>query len=126
MRRIASAIVFMSAYALLGHAQTSSPDLPVRNRATGIIRGRVLAAGSDTPLRNARVQVASDAGSVSSVFTDGDGQFVVSALVAGQYRLTATKPGYVSTSLAARRFQDPGTPITVPDAAAAGTVDLRL
>ena len=87
MRQIASAIVLLSVITLIGSAQSPARDITLVQTGTGSIRGRVLAAGTDAPLRNARVQPTAAVGSVPAVFTDGEGRFVCTSLAAGQYRL---------------------------------------
>ena len=47
------------------------------------------------------------------VVEDREGRFVVPSLADGSYRLSAAKPGYVTTSFGALRFHDAGTPIAV-------------
>jgi hypothetical protein len=125
MRQIALAVVLLSAVTLSEAAQSPARDNTPRQTGTGSIRGRVLAAGTGAPLRNARVQAMSAVGGVPAVFTDADGQFAILSLAAGQYRVSATKPGYVATSVGARRFADPGTPVMVMDRGIDG-LELRL
>jgi hypothetical protein len=125
MSYLALAVVLFSAVTLIASAQSPARDNTARQTGTGSIRGRVLAAGTAAPLRNARVQAMSTVGGAPAVFTDADGQFAILSLAAGQYRLSATKPGYVATSVGARRFADPGTQVMVIDRAIDG-LELRL
>lgn len=64
---------------------------------TAAIRGRVVAADTGLPVREALVQVVSEetdrTGSARRCFTDGGGSYEVSGLPAGMYRLTASPPG---------------------------------
>src|SRR5437660_1096629 len=63
MRRITSAVVLGILYgALIGDAQTPARDRPLPRRGTSSIRGRVLTAATEIPLRNVRVQATSDLG----------------------------------------------------------------
>jgi Carboxypeptidase regulatory-like domain len=106
MRRVASAIVsaFLSgAVALLGYAQTPSRDIRARQTGTGVIRGRILSATTDAPLRNSRVALTFGTGTITAVFTDRDGRFSFTRLAEGQYGLTIKKSGSTaSTSLTCR------------------------
>src|SRR5262245_51458375 len=97
----------LSAVAILLSVSTLAGQVPPRDAApaqsgTGSIRGRVLAADTGSPLRNARIQATGGTGSIPPVFTDSEGHFVVSSLSAGTYRLNAAKPGYVQTSFGSR------------------------
>jgi protocatechuate 3,4-dioxygenase beta subunit len=91
-----------AAIALLGmvavHGQTARPSI---DRAGGraSIRGRVLAAQTGTPLRNARIELQDVASRVvSTVLTDGEGRFVLTSISAGVYTL----------AVASRRVRHPG------------------
>ncbi len=117
MSRIASAVVFLSAVTLIGHAQSPARDTAQPQTGNGIIRGRVLAAGTDAPLRNARVRVTSSIGAVPVALTDADGRFVVPSLVAGAYGVSVSKAGYVTSS---------GRSITVGPGAVVENVDVGL
>ena len=125
MKRITSTIVVLGAVARLAYAQPPPRDIALPQAGIGSIRGRVLAADNDAPLRSARVQITSAVGTVPAVFTDADGRFVFPSIAAGQYRLSATKPGYLATTFGARRFEDSGTQVAVVDRAIDG-VELRL
>src|SRR5258705_11386174 len=97
MIRIASAVVFLSAVTLMGQAPSPARDSAPQQTGGGSVSGRVLAADTDAPLRNARVQLTSSA-SLPVVATDADGRFIVSGLRAGQYGVSARKAGYVTSS----------------------------
>jgi protocatechuate 3,4-dioxygenase beta subunit len=125
MRRVASTLLLLGSIVRVASAQPPPRGIAPQQTGIGSIRGRVLAADSDAPLRNARVQIASAAGAVPAVFTDADGRFVVSSIIAGRYRISAAKPGYLATSFGARRFEDPGIQVAVADRAIDG-VELRL
>ena|SRR5438046_2451790 len=88
LKSAAAVIMLLSAAAL--QSQTRPPETAARlSIGTGGIRGRVLAAATETPLRNARVEIASATGSLRPLLTDGDGRFSFLALPAGRYTLTA-------------------------------------
>lgn len=71
---------------------------------TALIRGRVTTQDTGAPVR--RAQVRATAGGVPFgrlATTDASGQFELRDLPAGQWSLTASKPGYVSQRLGQRR-----------------------
>jgi hypothetical protein len=104
MRQIASVLVVLSVVTLMGYAQSPASDIPTLLRpGSGSIRGRVLGAGTDEPLRNARVQATTPNQPVPPAFTDADGRFVVSLPGGGSSRLSVTKPGYLPTMFAVPR-----------------------
>jgi len=117
--RLASAIVLLSAVALQG--QTQRPPYAPRV-GTASLRGRVIAAANDSPLRNARVELQLDNRPFSIVLTDADGRFTAAALPAGSYILSAAKPGYVKTTLSTSI----GTPRRVDVAEGAAIQDLEI
>ena len=103
-RCIASAILFVVLYGVVtgaADAQAPAQNRLVTRTEAGSIRGRVLATGTDLPLRNARIQATSDVGSAQPVFTDADGRFVIASLVPGRYRVAVTKPGFLPTNAGA-------------------------
>ena len=53
--------------------------MPYGSKPDDFIRGRVLAAATETSLRNVRVQATSDLGAAPPVFTDDEGRFVTGA-----------------------------------------------
>src|SRR6059036_935875 len=100
MSRTSTAVVLLIAVTLVGHAQSPPRAAAAPQTGTASVRGRVLAADTDAPLRNARVQITSLAtgtGALPVVLTDADGRFVVPSVAAGQYRVSASKAGYVTT-----------------------------
>lgn len=117
MSRIFPAVVLLTAVTLIGHAQSPARDIARQQTGTGAIRGRVLAAGADAPLRNARVQITSSVGALTVVLSDADGRFVVPSLVAGPYGVSFSKAGYVTTR---------GSSLIVGNGASVESVDLRL
>ena len=110
------------------------PSLPPRDRGrtaakgTASIRGRITAAGSNTPLR--RAQVAGDGGRRQlgryTTTTDGDGRYEVLELAAGRYTINVSKGGYVTLQYGQRRPFEPGTPVTLADAQAMTGLNLAL
>jgi protocatechuate 3,4-dioxygenase beta subunit len=92
-------------------AQTSVPA----------IRGRVLAAESDTPLRRARISATAASWRSDVVLTDNDGRFVVEVPAGPRIPFTVTiaKGGFVTAAVRVER-QDIDTPLLIrPQRAAA-------
>ena len=111
MRRAAAAFVLLvGILPLCGRAQSQS-----------VIEGRVVAADTGDPLRNARVGVMSGRETVP-VLTDDDGRFSLSPPTDGPWTLSVAKAGYAKSTVTVRR---PAAPlvVTMPKGAViAGTV----
>ncbi len=78
---------------------------------TAVIRGRVTMVDTGTPVRGAEVRAMSENGVNRLVTTDGDGYFELRNLPAAQYRLTASKAGFVSLQFGQRVPFDASVPI---------------
>src|SRR4051812_22836730 len=102
MKRAAALLVLLGAVAPTSRAQTPvSRDAPTASRPVeghATIRGRVVAAGSNIPVRKARIILTPDAGSsLDPIYADNDGRFAATNLVPGRYTVAAWKSGYVET-----------------------------
>ena len=81
---------------------------------TGRLRGRVLQAGSSTPIRLAQVTLSGDQNVRRMVTTDGEGRYEFTDLPAGVFTVSVAKPGFLTlqyrTAPAVRNRQarDPG------------------
>lgn len=106
MARASALIVVLSAATLTIYAQTPSRDAPPPSQqtaATATIRGRVMIAGTDVPVRKARVTLATDTGaSAEPIYADNDGRFEFLGVKPGRYIVAAWKSGYVETKFGAR------------------------
>jgi hypothetical protein len=92
------------------------------------IAGIVIDSG-DAPLKRARVSlVAVESNNTTSLsaVTDGDGRFAFTGLLAGRYRLSASKPGYLGVTYGARRAGGPGTSLFVAGGQQVTNVVLKL
>src|SRR5262245_49075461 len=111
MRRAAAAFVLLvGILPLYGRAQSRS-----------IIEGRVVAADTGDPLRNARVTVTS-VRETAPILTDSDGRFSWPSPTDVSYALTVAKAGYAKTTVTVR---SPAAPLVVAmprGAVIAGTV----
>jgi hypothetical protein len=83
---------------------------------TGHIRGTVLSADRNSPVRLAQVRLAApDIGFFRVTPTDAEGRYHFADLPAGRYTLTASKGGYVTLQYGQRRPFEPGQSITLGD-----------
>jgi protocatechuate 3,4-dioxygenase beta subunit len=103
------------------------PIIPQTEPGTGIIRGRVVALDTGTPLR--RVQLRLMGGNLRngrSALSDAQGQFEFKELPAGRYTLMATKGGFVTLQYGQRGPTDSGKQIELADGQALPKVDMAL
>ena len=96
----AGVAVFSAALLVLPQRDAAQPPTPA-------IHGRVVAAATGDPIRNARVGVSTDR-YVAPVLTDNAGRFTLVDLPARSLTLTASKPGFAPASpLVVAAGQDP-------------------
>src|SRR6266850_513993 len=123
---MAPAIVLLSEVMLSSHPQPPARDLPAqKDSGTAIIRGRVVAADSGVPLRNARVALGAIS-NIPPVFTANDGRFVFAGLAAGHYFVSARKAGYTPTTFGQRRPDLPPMPIDLEAGSVFRDAELRM
>lgn len=124
MARVAVAIVVLSAAALVGHAQSPARDAsppPPATSVGGSVRGRVMMADSDVPVRRARVTLTPETGQpLDAIYADSEGRFELAGVPPGRYAAAAWKSGYVEARFGARNAWDRHVAIAV---VAGGTVD---
>jgi protocatechuate 3,4-dioxygenase beta subunit len=107
-----------------------TPDTP---QGTAVIRGRVTRPDGVAVAR-ARVITAGmrqmGGGRINmqtiSVNTDDDGRYELAGLFAGDYRIRATKPGYIDTSYGEEPGREAGSPVTVADNQVKTQIDVVL
>ena len=128
MRRATALILALVSTAVVGGYQPPPPppDPTLVQPGTAVIRGRVVAASTGDPLRNARVAILGTANAVvRPVLTDGDGRFALTRVPAGAHQITAVKTGYAEA-----RFGAHGSGPALRIEVAAGTivtgVDIQL
>ncbi len=111
-------------------------------RGTAVIRGRVIAADSEAPIRRARVSWVPERSSSNrglqpaSVMTDAGGRYEIPNLPAGRYRVYARRSGYLLMGFGARRGgtsaravptqEQMGNPIDLADGQTFPKADFRL
>ena len=88
-----------------------------RRSGSASIRGAVTAAATGAPVRGATVRALFASGDLSPVtaMTNDDGTFELHGLVAGDWRVSASKSGFVPRSFGQRGPSDSGTAITLKD-----------
>src|SRR5687768_990538 len=118
-----------------GVAGAPLPGQPRRDTAaqpqptgTGRIRGRVVTAVTNAPLR--RVQMAlqwsENPGFRRIVMTDPEGRYEFAELPAGKFSLSASRPGYVSLQYGQRRPYEGGTSIALSVGETIASIDFAL
>lgn len=118
-----------------GGTATVRPGVPLRDpnekvpTGTSVISGRVTAAASGSPLRQAQVIVmALDQPQPirRSTTSDAEGRYRFAELPAGRYLVFVNRPGYVSLQYGQTRPLDGGTPIVLADAQAVNAINVAL
>ncbi len=94
-------------------AQTTPARDTTPSAATGIIRGRVVAAADGRPLHRVRVTVNTQMPNPPSGVTDTRGIFEIAGVPAGAYSLTAARAGYLTIQYGQRRPREAGRTVDV-------------
>lgn len=118
---------------------SARPTPPLPEVGTASLTGRVVAAETGQPLRRATVSAMStrppDVSRRNAPFqpprgfsarTDDEGRFTIAEVPAGEYNLTARRPGYVELSFGQMRPGGPSRRITVAEGAAVARLDFQL
>jgi hypothetical protein len=97
----------------------------------GMIQGIVVRAGTGDPLGEVRVELRSPGASgpndvIDFVTTDGDGRFSFPRVAPGNYRMLATRAGYVTAEYGQRRPNDPTATLTVNAGQRAENIQLAM
>lgn len=109
-------------------AQQASPATPEKPPPTGTLKGRVLRAdGRPLPRATVRIRAAAGTRSRSGVLeTELDGTFLFDELPPGEYRLSASKTGFISLEFGQRRPREPGRPLLVEAGRTIDRLDIAL
>jgi hypothetical protein len=97
--------------------------------AVSSLQGRVVRWGSNDPIAKANVELRRvDAGSAAPYVaaTNGDGVFMVSGVVPGQYRIVVTRNGFVPAEYGQRWPSGAGTPLAIPAGQAISGVSISV
>lgn len=111
-----------------GAGQGRGPARDPRELPTGtaVIRGRIIAADTSTPIRRAQVRASGGGGGARLVSTDADGRFEFRDLPAGRWEISASKAGYVTLRFGQRRPFEAGRPIELANGQVLQGADLAL
>lgn len=116
--------------ASFGAAAQSIPprDAPgARGAGTAIVRGRVIAAATNEPLHRVRVTLVGSAASTPpSAYTDTRGEFEITGVPAGTYRVSASRAGYLTVQYGQRRPREAGRTLEVRDGDVVERLDIAL
>ena len=82
---------------------------------TAVIRGRILAVDTGSPIRRAQVRATSGGGRGRLTTTDAQGRFEFKDLPAGRWDISASKAGFVTLRYGQRRPFEAGRPIELAD-----------
>lgn len=114
---------------IITFAQTPARDRPATEAPAGTarLRGRVMAADGETPLRRAQVRaVASAIRTTRLSITDAEGRYEFANLPAGRYTISVNKAGYVGLEFGQRRPFEGGRPLDLADAQVVEQIDFAL
>ena len=111
-----------------GAARGPVRDAREQPAGTGVIRGRIVAADTSTPIRRAQVRATSGGGGAGArlVSTDTDGRFEFRELPPGRWELAASKAGFVTLRFGQRRPFEGGRPIELANGQVLESVDIAL
>src|SRR5688572_26487287 len=100
-----------------GAARVGAParDQQAVPTGTAVIRGRILAADTSSPIRRAQVRATSGGGRGRLTTTDSQGRFEFKDLPAGRWDISASKAGFVTLRYGQRRPFEAGRPIELAD-----------
>ncbi|PYR93467.1 MAG: hypothetical protein DMF84_08645 [Acidobacteria bacterium] len=93
---------------------------------TGILRGRVIASDTGSPIRRAQVRVISPDIGAKTALTDAQGRFEFKDLPASRFNMSVTKSGFVSMQYGQNRPFEPGRPIELAEAQLMEKADVSL
>jgi hypothetical protein len=112
-----------------GGARGQGPVRDPRETAsegTAVIRGRILAADTGTPIRRAQVRATAGNNRGRLASTDSEGRFEFRDLPSGRWNITASKAGFVTLRYGQRRPFEAGRPLEVADGQVMNQIDFTL
>lgn len=96
-------------------------------QGTAVLGGRVVAAGTGAPIREAEVSLeAADRRVRRSTLTDADGRYAFERLPGGEYTVRVEKPGYIRLAYGQRDAFGRGTPVVLAAGARADSVNFAV
>jgi protocatechuate 3,4-dioxygenase beta subunit len=138
----AGAIGLFATMFLSAQQAARDPNVAAAPLATAVISGTLVTdETTPKPVRRAIVTLANAGGPANAiggrassspaavsttVVTDDAGRFVFSALPAGRFSITASKPAFLNASYGAKRPGRPGTPIQLSDGQPLTNLTIRM
>ena len=112
----------------VAQAQQARDQMQAPRIGTATISGSIVTdEATPQPVKRAQVIVMNpEAGFTKTVFTNEAGKFSLAGLPAGRYTLSVNKAPFLRASYGARRYDRPGTPITLNEGAQMTGVTLRM
>lgn len=110
-----------------GRAERPPRDPRETPTGTAVIRGRVVAADTGSPIRRAQVRAFSPESRDSrGASTDANGRFELRDLPAGRWEVVVSKAGFVTLRFGQRRPFEAGQPIELSEGEVMARADLAL
>ena len=109
----------------LGPMQFPGPGRQPKT-GTGGIKGRLLAADTNTPVRRAQVRISSPDIFPKTSTTDAEGRYEFRDLPASRFTITATKAGFVTINYGQTRPFEAGKPIELGEGQAIDKADFTI
>ncbi len=128
MRRIAVLLVLSAVAALHARGQTPARSLP-RAPTPAVIRGRIVSADTDSPVRKTVVTLTPDTATGASgdpIYSGDDGRFEFTGVAPGRYAIAAWKSGYAPALFGARSAFEPAIHIAVRAGDTVSGVEIAL
>lgn len=112
-------------------ARTQTPPRDTSNRiatGTSIIRGHVVAADGQRPLRRVQIKATAPelANGARTTSSDESGEYELTDLPAGRYTISASRGGFLTLTYGQRRPRELGRVVDLGAGATAGGVDFAL
>ena len=108
------------------HGGGPARDQQAAPTGTAVIRGRILAVDTGSPIRRAQVRATSGGGRGRLTTTDAQGRFEFKDLPAGRWDISASKAGFVTLRYGQRRPFEAGRPIELADKQLIDSADFSL
>ena len=109
----------------LGPMQLPGPGRQAKT-GTGRIKGRLMAADTNAPVRRAQVRISSPDILPKTATTDADGRYEFRDLPASRFTITATKAGFVTINYGQTRPFESGKPIELAEAQVIEKADFAM
>lgn len=124
---LALTIAAVAATAVTRGQQARDAQGPPRTGTAALVGTVVTDEANPQPVRRAQISlVNADLTVNQSAFTDESGRYQIAGLPAGRYTLSASKPGYLRAAYGAKRYDRPGTTITLKDGEQLAGLTMRM